>query len=205
MSIVRCKAADAASQVERAIIGNATGGSGPAPIAASFKPFPWPAVQIDLGERTSRSIRQHIHYSLPQLSARPSVSNGRKFYLFTYPEALLIKIITSMASPSPACCLSLQRLSSLSMSTCAAPGAGAAALAFNLLLVYAFLAPTRSVVAAIVREKELRLREGMRMLGLQARVPMAHMPHRADVEELSQSCLAVALRSCRARLVAAEA
>ena len=48
-------------------------------------------------------------------------------------------------------------------------GAGAAALAFNLLLVFAFLAPTRSIVAAIVREKELRLREGMRMLGLQAR------------------------------------
>ncbi|KAK9828547.1 hypothetical protein WJX72_000707 [[Myrmecia] bisecta] len=43
---------------------------------------------------------------------------------------------------------------------------GAAALAFNLLLVYAFLPPTRSMVAAIVREKELRLREGMRILGL---------------------------------------
>ena len=52
------------------------------------------------------------------------------------------------------------------------PGAGAAALAFNLLLVYAFLAPTRSVVAAIVREKELRLREGMRMLGLQVHAQM---------------------------------
>lgn len=45
-------------------------------------------------------------------------------------------------------------------------GAGAAALAFNLLLVYAFLAPTRATVSAIVREKELRLREGMRILGL---------------------------------------
>lgn len=49
---------------------------------------------------------------------------------------------------------------------CGNAGAGAAALAFNLLLVYAFLAPTRSTVAAIVREKELRLREGMRILGL---------------------------------------
>ena len=31
--------------------------------------------------------------------------------------------------------------------------------------VYAFLPPTRAVVADIVREKELRLREGMRVLG----------------------------------------
>lgn len=45
-------------------------------------------------------------------------------------------------------------------------GASAASIAFNLLLVYAFLAPTRSTVASIVREKELRLREGMRILGL---------------------------------------
>ena len=60
-------------------------------------------------------------------------------------------------------------LLSLANSPTSCTGAGAAALAFNLLLVYAFLAPTRSVVAAIVREKELRLREGMRMLGLQAR------------------------------------
>ena len=46
-------------------------------------------------------------------------------------------------------------------------GAAASSIAFNLLLVYSFLAPTRSTVASIVREKELRLREGMRMLGLQ--------------------------------------
>ncbi|KAG2483446.1 hypothetical protein HYH03_017700 [Edaphochlamys debaryana] len=45
-------------------------------------------------------------------------------------------------------------------------GAASAAVFFNLLLVYAFLAPTRAVVGDIVREKELRLREGMRMLGL---------------------------------------
>ena len=42
----------------------------------------------------------------------------------------------------------------------------AASVAFNLLLVYAFLAPTRAAVTTIVREKELRLREGMRILGL---------------------------------------
>lgn len=46
-------------------------------------------------------------------------------------------------------------------------GAAASSIAFNLLLVYSFLAPTRSTVASIVREKELRLREGMRILGLQ--------------------------------------
>ena len=45
-------------------------------------------------------------------------------------------------------------------------GAIAAAAAFNLLLVFAFLTPTRGAVATIVREKELRLREGMRILGL---------------------------------------
>lgn len=49
----------------------------------------------------------------------------------------------------------------------------AAAAAFNLLLVYAFLAPTRNVVATMVREKELRLREGMRILGLQVCLPAA--------------------------------
>lgn len=46
-------------------------------------------------------------------------------------------------------------------------GAVLAAAAFNLLLVFAFLAPTRAAVAAVVREKELRLREGMRIFGLQ--------------------------------------
>jgi hypothetical protein len=51
----------------------------------------------------------------------------------------------------------------------------AAAAAFNLLLVFAFLAPTRLAVAQVVREKELRLREGMRILGLQART-CRHVP-----------------------------
>lgn len=46
-------------------------------------------------------------------------------------------------------------------------GATAAALFFNLLLVSAFLAPTRTAVAGVVQEKELTLREGMRILGLQ--------------------------------------
>jgi hypothetical protein len=45
-------------------------------------------------------------------------------------------------------------------------GAASAAAFLNLLLVYAFLAPTRAVVGSIVREKELRLKEGMRILGL---------------------------------------
>jgi hypothetical protein len=50
-------------------------------------------------------------------------------------------------------------------------GAVAAAAAFNLLLVFAFLTPTRVAVATVVREKELRLREGMRILGLKASRP----------------------------------
>jgi hypothetical protein len=45
-------------------------------------------------------------------------------------------------------------------------GATAAALFFNLLLVYAFLGPTRAAVAAVVQEKELGLREGLRLQGL---------------------------------------
>ena len=49
-------------------------------------------------------------------------------------------------------------------------GAVLAAAAFNLLLVFAFLAPTRAAVAAVVREKELRLREGMRIFGLQVTI-----------------------------------
>jgi hypothetical protein len=35
----------------------------------------------------------------------------------------------------------------------------------SFLKVFAFLAPARAVVGAIVREKELRLREGMRIMG----------------------------------------
>ncbi|GBF94218.1 hypothetical protein Rsub_06488 [Raphidocelis subcapitata] len=45
-------------------------------------------------------------------------------------------------------------------------GAASAAAALNLLLVYAFLAPTRGAVVDVVGEKELRLREGMAALGL---------------------------------------
>lgn len=52
-------------------------------------------------------------------------------------------------------------------------GAVLAAAAFNLLLVFAFLAPTRAAVAAVVREKELRLREGMRIFGLQVVILLA--------------------------------
>ena len=44
-------------------------------------------------------------------------------------------------------------------------GAAAAAAFLNLLLMFAFLAPTREAVAAVVREKELRLREGLKILG----------------------------------------
>ena len=49
------------------------------------------------------------------------------------------------------------------------PAAGLAAVLFNLLIVFAFLSPTRAIVVTIVREKELRLREGMRILGLTVR------------------------------------
>lgn len=56
-------------------------------------------------------------------------------------------------------------------------GAAASSIAFNLLLVYSFLAPTRSTVASIVREKELRLREGMRILGLQVTSHAPPPPH----------------------------
>lgn len=45
-------------------------------------------------------------------------------------------------------------------------GATAAAVSFNLLLTYAFLAPTRGAVAAVVQERELHLRQGLRLLGL---------------------------------------
>lgn len=48
-------------------------------------------------------------------------------------------------------------------------GAASAAAALNLLLVYAFLAPTRGAVVDVVGEKELRLREGMAALGLTVR------------------------------------
>ena len=37
---------------------------------------------------------------------------------------------------------------------------------FNFLLVFAFQQPTRAMVAVIVHEKELQLREYMRILGL---------------------------------------
>ena len=43
----------------------------------------------------------------------------------------------------------------------------AAGGALNLLLGIALLYPTRNIVAAVVQEKELRLREGMKIFGLQ--------------------------------------
>ena len=49
-------------------------------------------------------------------------------------------------------------------------GAASAAAFLNLLLVFAFLAPTRAAVVAVVRERELRLREGMKLLGAWGRV-----------------------------------
>lgn len=55
-------------------------------------------------------------------------------------------------------------------------GAASAAAFLNLLLVYAFLAPTRAVVVDVVREKELRLREGMRILGLTVRAGLVVDP-----------------------------
>ncbi|KAL4853959.1 ATP-binding cassette sub-family A member 3 [Chlorella vulgaris] len=45
-------------------------------------------------------------------------------------------------------------------------GATAAALFFNMLLVFAFLQPTRAAIMSVVQERELLLREGMRILGL---------------------------------------
>ena len=67
------------------------------------------------------------------------------------------------------------------------PAAGLAAAIFNLLIVFAFLAPARSIVVAIVREKELRLREGMRILGLTVRCSCAcHTLARAWQSRLSQ-------------------
>lgn len=65
-------------------------------------------------------------------------------------------------------------------------GAVLAAAAFNLLLVFAFLAPTRAAVAAVVREKELRLREGMRIFGLQARRRAARASRLAPADRASQ-------------------
>lgn len=44
-------------------------------------------------------------------------------------------------------------------------GAASAAAFLNLLLVFSFLAPTRGMVLAVVSERELRLREGMKILG----------------------------------------
>ncbi len=44
-------------------------------------------------------------------------------------------------------------------------GAASAAAFLNLLLVFAFLPPTRAACAQVVRERELRLREGMKILG----------------------------------------
>ena len=42
--------------------------------------------------------------------------------------------------------------------------------------MYAFLAPTRATVSAIVREKELRLREGMCILGLKVLLALLSIP-----------------------------
>ena len=38
--------------LEAAILGRAAGGAGPTDVDITFKPFPWPAVKIDLGDAT---------------------------------------------------------------------------------------------------------------------------------------------------------
>lgn len=45
-------------------------------------------------------------------------------------------------------------------------GAAVAAVFFTLLMTFSFLAPMRAAVGAVVQERELLLREGLRMLGL---------------------------------------
>lgn len=51
--------------------------------------------------------------------------------------------------------------------TCFSPPSTLTVPPYSPLLpqVYSFLAPSRAVVGSVVREKELRLREGMRLMG----------------------------------------
>lgn len=92
----------------------------------------------------------------------------RRYWFFTNLQQLVEQAIVAVVSGSP----DMPSLVSVSFKPFPWPavtvdiGAAASSIAFNLLLVYSFLAPTRSTVASIVREKELRLREGMRILGL---------------------------------------
>ena len=151
--------------VERAVVGAATGDL-PADIHASFKPFPWPAVKIDLGLLPSSS--QCLTVIISTCGFYLDI-DGRYPHILNDCICVGLSTLSCSAIPDSSLMLSLRA------------GAGAAALAFNLLLVYAFLAPTRSVVAGIVREKELRLREGMRILGLKVLLNLAAMIFSASV------------------------
>ena len=92
----------------------------------------------------------------------------RRYWFFTNLQQLVEQAILAVASDHP----DVPNPVSINVKPFPWPavtvdiGAAASSIAFNLLLVYSFLAPTRSTVASIVREKELRLREGMRILGL---------------------------------------
>lgn len=92
----------------------------------------------------------------------------RRYWFFTNLQQLVDQAIIAVVSAKP----DTPNLVSVSFKPFPWPavtvdiGAAASSIAFNLLLVYSFLAPTRSTVASVVREKELRLREGMRILGL---------------------------------------
>lgn len=52
-----------------------------------------------------------------------------------------------------------------------------ARLALRCVQVYSFLAPSRGVVGAVVREKELRLREGMALMGERRCTPLCAFRH----------------------------
>ncbi|GAX84392.1 hypothetical protein CEUSTIGMA_g11814.t1 [Chlamydomonas eustigma] len=81
------------------------------------------------------------------------------------PDALIGAMRSTLSSPSPLI-FRLQVRPFPWPATVQDLGAASAAAFLNLLLVFAFLAPTRAAVSEVVREKELRLREGMRILGL---------------------------------------
>ncbi len=118
----------------------------PLPLSVAIKPFPWPAVDQDLGSATAA-----VFFNLLMVCFQvPFTVRGTNRRLG--------------GQSDPPCA------SPMMMVCWVGPGRDVRNCpARDVLLrrrqVYAFLSPARGVVVGIVREKELRLREGMRLMG----------------------------------------